>query len=188
MIADHMRGDPEIFARGVLFAILSIRQKISNVPAQMEDVAERDSASVYLFGFKRAAFTFLMQHRADLWRDCLAARTNGERIDLLCQVPGLGIVKAAFVLQLMGYDVACLDSRNVKREGRNPRAFRTDGQGRKTGRAFLAKITRYLTQVEGKAETYWDDWCADVADAYGMTPEEVSGLHLAIIPDNYIPF
>jgi hypothetical protein len=38
IIADAMRADVEIFKRGCLFALLSIRQPIRNVPAQMEDV------------------------------------------------------------------------------------------------------------------------------------------------------
>jgi hypothetical protein len=109
-------------------------------------------------------------------------------MDILCRVPGLGIVKAGFALQLMGYDVACLDTRNIKREGRNPRAFRSDGEARKAGPAFKKKIARYLSEVEGRAQEYWDAWCQDVASDIGITAAEVSGLHLAIIPDNYIPF
>lgn len=103
----------------------------------------------------------------------------------MLEVPGLGIVKSAFVLQLMGFDVACLDSRNIKREGRNPRAFRTDGND---PHMLRPKVARYLDETYGKAETYWDAWCRDVAEAYHLTPEAVSELHLSIVPNNYVPF
>ena len=185
-ISFAMRQDADIFKRGCLFALLSIRQPIRNVPAQMADVDERGDGSAYLFGFKRAAYAYVWEHGEESRRDVMAARTNGGRMEVMCRVPGLGLVKAGFVLQLMGYDVACLDSRNVAREGRNPRAFRTDGK--KTGPAFVRKLFAYLREVEGKSEAYWDAWCRDVADAYDMTPHDVSALHLAILPDDYVPF
>lgn len=184
-----MREDPAIFVRGALFVILSIRQRIYLVPAQLSDVVDRGDESDYLFGHKRNAYAFIMAEGKRLHSDILAAATNGERIDILSRVPGLGIVKAAFVLQLMGYDVACLDSRNVKREGRNPRAYRSDGTRKETcRRAWERKIARYLGETEGKARDYWNAWCQDVAEAYDMTAQEVSALHLAIVPDNYVPF
>jgi hypothetical protein len=186
-IAPAMKLDAAIFERGVLFAVLSIRQTIRNVPAQLEDVTEGRDYD-WLFGHKMSAYQYLSVHRDKLHRDVIAAKTNGERIDILTRIPGLGIVKAAFILQLMGYDVACLDSRNIKREGRNPRAFRADGEARKTGKAWARKIARYVAETEGRAQEYWDHWCADVAQAYDMTPTEVSELHLCIIPDDYVPF
>lgn len=184
VIAAAMNETPELFLRGCLFTICSIRQPITSVPDHLERVAAGDLGP--LFGHKLDAHLYLMTHAAELWRDIRNSRTNANRIAVLCRVPGLGIVKSAFVLQLMGYDVACLDSRNVQREGRKPREFRTDGD--KKGLAFVRKIDRYLAEVEGRAAEYWDLWCQDVADAYDRTSEEISALHLAIVPDNYIPF
>lgn len=183
-IASAMQESPELFLRGVLFAICSIRQPIRAVPDQLEAVLGGDLSP--LFGYKLNAHAYLMDHAAELWRDVRGSRTNANRIAELCRVPGLGIVKAGFVLQLMGYDVACLDTRNVKREGRDPREFRTDGK--KSGAAFVRKIDRYLAEVEGRAAEYWDLWCSDVAQANKMTAEAVSALHLAIVPDNFVPF
>jgi hypothetical protein len=182
-IAAAMRQDPDVFLRGVLFAVCSIRQPIVNVPDQLSDVMAGDLSS--LFGHKIDAYAYVSKHYHALRSDVLASRTNANRIAVLCRVPGLGIVKAAFVLQLMGYDVACLDSRNVKREGRNPDEFRSR---RKTSVAFLRKIDRYLVEVEGRSAEYWDLWCADAAVVYKRAAEEISALHLAIVPDNHVPF
>lgn len=184
VIATAMNETPELFLRGCLFAICSIRQPITSVPDQLQRVTTGDLGP--LFGHKLDAHLYLMNHAAEFWRDVRNSRTNANRIAVLCRVPGLGIVKSAFVLQLMGYNVACLDSRNVKREGRNPRAFSSDG--RKYTVAFVRKIERYLAEVEGRAAEYWNLWCQDVADAYDRTAEEISALHLAIVPDNYVPF
>lgn len=185
-IAAAMRSDLTCFRRGVMFAVLSIRQSIRNMPAELDDLETEGMSCRFLFGWKRDAYRYVMDYCDVLQRDILNARTMAARMDVALRVPGLGLVKAAFVLQLMGYDVACLDSRNVVREGRNPRAFRTDGK--KSGPAFERKRDRYLAEVKGRSARYWNDWCKDVAQEYGMTAHEVSALHLCIIPDNHIPF
>ena len=77
-------------------------------------------------------------------------------------------------------DDACLDSRNVAREGRNPRAFH--------GPYTRKKIARYLLDTQGRSREYWNAWCEDVAQAYDLTPFAVSALHMAIVPSENVPF
>lgn len=188
-----MRADLEVFRRGAMFAILSIRQATINVPGQIEalfDPTEENNANP-LFGSKFAAFDYLMSAAgACLWAEVRAPLGNTRAsceyaILKLLEVPGLGIVKAAFITQLMGYDVACLDARNVAREGRNGRAYRSDG---KTPRQLSPKVRQYVAETFGKAEIYWNAWCEDVAAAYGRTPQQISELHLAILPRDFVPF
>ena len=192
VIAEATRSDPAIFERAVWFAVLSMRQPFDKVPGMMDDLDYYDSLGrgyecPHLFGFKRDAWAYTREHRDELHRDVLAAATNEARMHVLCRIHGMGLVKAGFVLQLMGYDVGCLDTRNVKREGRDPRAFRTDG--RKSGAGFDRKVRAYLREVEGRAEYLWDTWCADVAVTYGQTAETISAWHmLGIVPENFIPF
>lgn len=185
VISGAMRENVEVFKRGALFAILSIRQPILNVEAQLLDVDETRAASAYLFSFKRAGYVHLELAGRSLWeRVCALPITDAAgAITILAEVPGLGIVKAGFVAQMLGFDVACLDSRNVAREGRKPRQWRTDG--RKVSRR---RAEAYVAEVGGRAAEYWDAWCCDVADAYSKTPAQISAIHLAILPDDYIPF
>ena len=146
-----------------------------------------------LFGHKFDAWAWISDdgNAARLWRNLLALENYADKlacehaIACLLEVPGLGIVKAAFICQLMGFDVACLDARNIKREGRNPRAFRTDG---KAPHLLRAKVAAYVAETHGRAQEYWDAWCYDVAEAYGRTAQQISDLHLAIIPAGFIPF
>lgn len=189
-----MRSDPEIFKRGCLFVILSIRQRIDRVPGQMDEV-ERGAQAACLFGWKRAAYQHIELHGRELhaFLTNVYSDRHGpdwrieDAIRKLMEVPGLGIVKAAFVAQLFGFDVACIDSRNAEREGRKPEAFKFD---KKTSNAArLDKLlTLYLSVVRGRAQEYWDAWCNYVATDYGLTGEAVSALHLAILPEDYIPF
>lgn len=184
-IARAMRADLHAFERGFWFVLASIRQQFPRVPEQLEEIAREGDQASCLFNFKRKAFLYMRVHAADLHSRILAARTNARRLEIACEVPGLGIVKAAFLLQLMGYNVACLDSRNIKREGRDPRVYRTDG---KPAHKLRKKIAQYVVDTGGRAREYWDAWCKDVASTYDMEPYEVSALHLAIIPRTEIPF
>lgn len=167
-----MRDSPEGFLRGAMFAILSIRQPVINVPAQLDALMHPTSSRESpLFGSKINAWAYLSEHKAELLRAILAAPDNATRMRGLTKVPGLGIVKAGFVLQLMGYDVACLDSRNAT----------------KTSKAFQKRIERYLGEVEGRAQEYWDAWCEDICAVYKRSAEQISELHLAIVPDDFMP-
>ena len=175
-IASAMRQDADAFARGVTFALLSIQQMFVTVPKAMVDVEQNDTASRFLFGFKAGAYHFLMEHKVGLHAACVAATSPAEVIATVATIPGIGIVKAAFVAQLMGHDVACLDTRNIQREKRNPREYRSRKDC--SPRKFAKDIERYVRDTGGKAREYWDTWCTDVAKTYGMTPLAVSKLHL----------
>ncbi len=200
IIRDAMRADVQVFQRGVMFAVCSIRQPTVNVPDQLGILFDGDEGENPLFGHKFKAWEYISDNSrvALLWKklnlfavlnrfDGVTPTRGATEAAMLCmlEVPGLGIVKSAFVLQLMGFDVACLDSRNVTREGRQPRAFRTDGRN---AASLRPKVSLYLDETYGKAAHYWDAWCADVAEAYHLTAEEVSALHLSIVPNNYVPF
>lgn len=184
IIAAAMRADVDVFARGVMFAILSARVQFPRVPAQCEELADKGDAANCLWGWKFDAYSYLQQHKERLHEQLLLDQQNLDwLLWTLTRIPGLGIVKAAFVLQLMGYDIACLDTINIQREGRNPRAYRSDGEKAKGGKAWERKIARYVKDTEGKAQFYWNQWCDDQAVKYALTSDAVSALHVtAIVP------
>lgn len=188
MYAEHvpiingaMRRDFATFKRGVMFAILSARVQFNRVPGQVEDVEARGIKSRALWNWKYDAYLYIEAHGRELWQSTCAASDPYTAITTLCQIPGLGIVKAAFIAQMLGHDTACLDARNIAREGRNPRAFRTDGI--KRGPAFERKVHKYCVETHGQAERYWNEWCEEVGPDYGMTAEQCSREHVtAIVP------
>lgn len=199
-IAQAMQSDPAIFRRGVMFAVCSIRQATINVPDQLGVLFDGDDGENPLFGHKWRAWEYIQDDTRNkkLWIDFCLLHSHGHgmsrtvrrqyatnAIMRLLEIPGLGIVKAAFVAQLFGFDVACLDARNIAREGRDPRAYRTDGR---TPESLRPKVEAYVGETFGQSEKYWNAWCKDVAAAYGRTPEEISALHMAILPNNHVPF
>lgn len=192
IINGAMRADLPTFKRGVMFAILSARVQFPRVPDQCADLEKNGADAKCLWSWKYGAYVYLEEHGAALWRTICGAHDVENALWALTRIPGLGIVKAAFVLQMLGHDIACLDIRNIMRDGRNPRAFRSDGEKRKSRPAFRDKIARYVDETKGKAEFYWNRWCEEVAVSYGSTAERISldhvnsivrkGLHAAPVP------
>ena len=200
LIGAAMREDPEIFKRGCVFVILSIRTGIDRLDGQMAEVDEQRASAPCLFGWKRRAYQHIQLHGRrlhttlmDVWNaDPMDARqwshgAEHEVIRTLLEVPGLGIVKAAFVAQLFGFDVACIDSRNAEREGRKRDAFKYD-KTRKREARLDKLLALYLSATHGRAEEYWDAWCDYVGADYKRTGEQISAMHLVILPDTYVPF
>lgn len=190
MYAEHvpiinagMRHSPEIFARGVTFAFLSMRTQFVRLNEQMAQVDAVGHSAQALWGHKRGAYLHLRKHCHALFHSVSACSNPVDGILLLCSIPGLGIVKSAFVLQMMGHDIGCLDTRNNARLGIHPREYRTDGV--KTGPAFKRKVERYVTTTDGQAQSLWDAWCEDVAGVYKTTAEDISRDHLIIVPSRY---
>ena len=183
IIAAAARADLRVFKNCVMFALLSARVQFNRVPGQAEEVAAKGDKARALWGWKIEAYKYLEEHANLLWQEACGAPNAEHCIRCLCRIPGLGIVKAAFVAQMLGFDTACFDTRNIAREGRNPRAYRTDGEARKRAPAFVAKVQRYCLETRGRAEELWDTWCAEVGPDYGMTAAQCSRLHVdCIVP------
>lgn len=180
LIAAYMRSSPRAFVRGAMFAVLSARMPFIRVPSQLERLEKVGEKSPDLFSWKLNAYRYIKRHAKQLLADCSQDDTRAA-LAAICKVPGMGLVKGGFVLQLMGHDVACLDTRNIQREERNPRAYRSDGAKHKTTKAFQRKLDRYLADVGGKAQHYWDVWCCYVGEQYKLTGHECSAIHLSII-------
>lgn len=177
-----IRHDPDLFCRAVTFAVLSIRQQFPTAVQSMAQVAEVGSKARALWGYKRGAYDYLRLNKFRLWESVCAANDSETALQLLTEIPGLGIVKAAFVLQMMGHDIGCIDSRNIARLGLNPREWRSDGAERKETPAFKRKIARYVEFTGGRAEELWNDWCEDAGKEYSLNAETISEMHLVVIP------
>ena len=182
-IAAAMRADQATFCRGVMFSILSARVQFPRVPAQCKELAARKASAACLWGWKFDAYAYLSEHSATLYGLVTPDHDTARALFNVTRIPGMGIVKGAFVLQMLGHDIACLDIRNIVKDGRSPRAYRCDGGSTKESAAHKRKIDRYIADTQGKAQFYWDRWCTEVAADYNSTPERISELHLtSIVP------
>lgn len=176
VIADAARRSPEVFGRVCLFTLLSIRSLIVTVPGQLADVAARGEYSNKLYGMKRDGFRFIRANRGALHTRVCAENDPVSALLLVYSIPGLGVIKSAFVLQMLGFDVACLDSRNMSREGRST----TEYASRKYlgPKYFKPQVEQYIAETSGRSRELWDLWCMETGTKYGWTAESISRLHL----------
>lgn len=190
-IAAHAKASPEGLADVLEFVLCTIQQPLQSIERQREDIAQKGAESGYLFASKRDGWRYVHNHKGYLWRVMLdiMAREDDEnrKADLIqhfMQVPGLGMVKAAFVVQCIGGGTACLDTHNLTRLGMTQSAVKIDAKLKpETVRNKVLDYVR-LCDKTGGAAYWWDTWCEHVAGRRGSplkTAREVSAYHVKAV-------
>jgi len=188
IIAAYAESKPEGLLSVITFVLCTIQAGLSTVKAQMDDVKVNGEASIYLWGKKSDGYIYASDRMEFLWSKLFHLRDKSmedpeviaEAIELLMAIPNLGMVKAAFVCQCVGFNVACIDSHNLKRLGLLPSAVKVSAKLSKEKKR--EKILNYiaLCQQEG-ARYWWDTWCVHVAGNQAnrrlKTGEAVSAYH-----------
>ena len=149
----------------------------------MADVRKRGAKSKFLFGSKRDGFKYIRRERDWLLSrllKCQAAGDTVEAIMTLTLVPGLGIIKAGFAAQCLGFESACLDMHNLARLGLPQNSFHVSKSVKPE--TLQGHIRKYLAIAfeEGDARYWWNSWCDYVAGLYdtlGGTGDHVSAYH-----------
>ncbi len=171
------------------FVLLTIRQQFSGVGRMLDKVRVGDYGP--LWGFKYRGFEYLREKREYLHQRVNAARRGKIWVNDLMRdylaVPGLGLVKAGFAVQLLTGEAGCMDMHNLERFGINERDF--DIPARKDPdeqlRVIDECIENYLHTCDayGGSEMLWDGWCHWVADTYRtyQDAEDVSRRHVTFL-------
>lgn len=157
----------------VTFVLCTIRVPLSKVYEYVEDVRVNQENSKHLWGHKSKGYLYTKEKKEKLYSVLYSGRSTESVLEEYLRVPGLGLPKASFVLQCVGYDTACLDGHNLKRLGLS--ANLTKG-----------KTEAYLRTVREKgSEWYWDSWCEYIAgNSYNKrlpTADLVSAEHIRCI-------
>lgn len=166
IIRAHALASPQGLTDLITFVLLTIQQQFPTVARQFADVRANGANSKVLFGSKRAGYQYACEHKEVIFAAVTKAVEVSDTIgaiDVLTNVPGLGIAKAAFVAQCVGLDVACLDQHNLARLGLPDNAFNFKKTIKPETRR--AKIEAYvkLTRKSGGARYWWNTWCEYVA-------------------------
>lgn len=141
------------------FVLATIRVPFSRVAPQVQHIKEWGIQSPHLWGWKSEGYRHLQANRLPLYQKLVTQPVGrSEALLEVSKTPGLGLVKAGFLLQCLGYETACMDSHNIKRYGLDPKAFR--------GKPTEEKVYAYLATCDklGTSEAHWNDWCAYVGD------------------------
>ena len=159
----YLQHSPDHLRTGVMMVALSIQQTWSSVGDQMEDWSRRGVRSRYVWGNKRHTHNYLLGRGKDaLYRRLRAANNDAERMDILLDVPGLGLAKAGFTLQLWNGGGGCIDIHNIR--AYNPPKSLLSLPGSATRSLRVRKINDYLSWCsELGSRTLWDNWCDNLA-------------------------
>ena len=165
-------------------SLLTIRRPLFKIPGDMADVEAGGTRQ--LWGMKRAGVDALAgEGAARLMADVDAALAAGDHVGALAavaRVPGFGLAKGGFVLQLTRGVAGCIDTHNLARFGFGEKTFAVDAK-RVTDATLRRHAARYLDAVEnlGGCESLWNSWCAYVADRQPdryHDADHVSAYHL----------
>ena len=195
IIADFLLASPDNLVRGFTFVLLSIQQPTQGLADKMFEVDQQGPECRHLnYGLKRAGFEYVEAHKQAIFERLTQYVALGlddvENISnallYVYATPNLGMVKSAFVLQLLGFDVSCIDSHNLKRLGWKqsqvslPKTLKHESK--------MRKIRAYVSQTQQKGTAYWwDSWChyvaGNIANKKLTTGQQVSNYHIkAILP------
>lgn len=174
-IEDIGLATPQGMEKIVRFTLCTIQASLSGVKLQLEDINKVDLDSRFLWGQKAKGLGYFRNNREFIWGKVSKLREENKANDLdaitealliFMKVPNLGLVKAAFVCQMLGFDVACLDSHNLARLGMKPSMVAVPSKLGKESK--IKRIHTYvkLTQEKG-SEYWWNSWCEFVAGNRG---------------------
>lgn len=185
-ILDYVKqeGPDGLLAVGA-FVLSTIRTPLSRTLEQVKDIKTNGVDSKALWGNKRAGYHHLKVFRRELYRDLIENPVSAsEGLYRLLAVPNLGIPKASFMLQCVGYETACLDSHNLRRFGISPELTKVSS---KKPEKVMEKVVVYqgVCKKHGTSEFWWDSWCEYVAgNRYNQslsTADKVSAFHYEVI-------
>lgn len=193
-IEQHAAANPDGLVDVIEFVLCTIQAGLSTVRMQRNDIAEHGLNSRFLWGKKSEGLAYASKNAFYLWGKLHSLKERGrddpqnitEATLLLMQVPGLGMVKASFVLQCIGFNTACIDSHNLKRLGLKPSAVKVSDKLSPTAKHKKVLSYVFLCQEKG-SEYWWDTWCEHVAgnraNRYLTTADAVSAYHVDCIKE-----
>ena len=187
VINSHCLDNADNLADCIAMVVLSIQQPWHSVGGQMLDYKKLGIKSRFVWGNKKKTIQYLQKKKHVLFGSLLAilnshksiADKNHALLKLFLHIPGLGLVKAGFVVQLAVGQIGCIDSHNIKKYNVNPNTLKVPVNA--SPKLKDKKIAAYIALCEtiGCAEL-WDNWCALIADKQAKhfaSSAEVSRAH-----------
>jgi hypothetical protein len=170
-IVEQAQKSADTFPGIAALVLLSIRQPFYLMGRQVQDVAENDYASRYLFGWKSSGLHHVRANKRSLHYAAQACHGGDITLDELIleylAIPGMGIVKASFLAQMTVGDGACMDTLNLRTLGLSETAFRLSKT--LTVKTVKRRIAAYnaVWRSVGNSAHWWDSWCDLVASRIG---------------------
>ncbi len=190
-LCNEYAGSARGFHRVCLFVLATIQQQLETVPLILETFTESGAESKWAFGSKKRGIRWLADNHKALQEDVSAAISRGsdrDAMEYLLECPGIGLVKAGFILQLCHNRVGCLDVHNIKLYEIPLRAVRYPKLAQwKTRIRYIDRYIALCASLGGSAQL-WSAWCDHVArtrPANWDDGADVSYFHYAVVSGSY---
>lgn len=189
-IAAYAKASPANMRRVYTFVLATIQQSLITTPDIVASFEAEGSASKFAFSAKATALDWLEENERHVYEAAMGIWDNvtnpdeceAALVSFFASCPGLGLVKAGFMVQLCFGLAGCLDTHNVTRFGLNENTFSAGRFKRaKTEKTRKRLVRQYLDLVRecGGCAQLWAEWCEYVAgrDKAYEDARHVSRLH-----------
>lgn len=194
IITQHAMSTPDGLYDMIEFTLCTINMPLSRVITQRVSIKAEGVQSKWVSSTKALGIEYAKANAQRLHAEINAiAELHGkdtiygaqEAVDLFVSIPSIGMVKAGFIAQMCGFEVACLDRHNIRMLGLPETALLLNKKVKPELRR--SKIRNYVKLCRRKgAEYWWNTWCNYVAEKGGMnkslpTGDAVSKYHVAAV-------
>lgn len=176
----------DAFTETLHMVIASIRNPFHRLPVIMNQQRTMGIEAPSLQqNTKREGYECVIANKKFLYQDMYHNNLSvAEQILSMTSIPGIGIVKAGFIVQLCTGQVGCLDVHNLRMFGMTESTFKFSKTVKQN--TALAKINLYIETCKklGGSEFLWDNWCEFIAKKYPQhftSAEQVSQMHVDLI-------
>jgi hypothetical protein len=197
MVRDYAFKSPANMERVLAFVSSSIRERTDRLPQYMIEYRQVGAKSSWIWGNKHSTIAYIKKHRKMLHTNMvqiIKAKKKDMALDLIMlflKIPGFGLPKAGFCVQLVAGKAGCLDVHNIRkylpdedaRKG-TPSWLQTSGNSIATKKK---KAIIYLALCDdiGGARFLWNEWCNHIssepwAKHFFPTGYDVSAVHTCI--------
>ena len=186
VIAAYARSNPDACISLIDVVLQTVRTPFYLVGPRIKDVRQNELNSVYLKNAtKRKAFKRLRVIKTQLHEDIFSDdKSIEEKLLILSGIPGLGIAKSGFVLQLCIGKSGCLDVHNLRRFNIDEKTFKLRDNTKHDTALNKARLYTDTIKKLGGTEKLWNDWCKLIAHLYPKhynNALHVSRLHVDFI-------
>lgn len=171
-IREEAIKSPEVMARAIVFAIVTanaplrasvntalwLRAQTGHVTYSELTVADKSYMGAGMTSNKLAWTQSVMASAEALHERYLALGAIDFWNLLLDTVPGLGMVKAAFAVQMLYNELGCLDTHNLRELGVSLSAV--------SGKTANKRANYLNLQASKTSEEWWNDWVNFIAKRY----------------------
>ena len=197
LVRDYAFKSSANLERVLAFVSCSIRERTDRLPSYMSEYRKIGKKSSWIWGNKHSTISYIKKNRTFLHKSMvkiIKAKKKDMALDLILlflDIPGFGLPKAGFCVQLVAGKAGCLDVHNIRkylpeedpRKG-TPSWLQTSGNSPETKRR-KAIVYLDLCQKIGGTRFLWNEWCNHIATQTWAkftfpTGFDVSAVHTCI--------